>query len=84
MSHEIEELTPMSFHASKILEEKTLHPDVSLSDIITEYDAEHQEFDMEDFCTYLEHNKSLKEFIKNDLIKFNHVKDPMLTWTNLF
>lgn len=81
----IENLTAsMNQHVSKILEIKTKHPEVSLSDIITDYDSEDQEFDMEDFCTYLETNKSLKEFIRNDLIKFNHVKDPMLTWTNLF
>lgn len=74
----------MKEHAAKILDIKRDFPDVSISDIITEYCDDHHQFDMEDFCDFISSTPTLKEFIKQDLIKFNHVTNPMLTWSNLF
>lgn len=74
----------MKEHIAKILDLKRDCPDTSISDIITDYCEAHPSFDMDDFCDFLADNTTLREFIKQDLIKFNHVTDPMMTWSNLF
>lgn len=76
----------MTKHAASILQLKTKHPTTSFVDLIDDYCDRNPYFDMDEFCDYLKnHNKSLREYIKSDLVKFNYVRDDIaVMWSELF
>jgi len=82
----IENYQELTRQTAEILMNKTKLPDTSIMDIIIQYCEDNHSFDMEDFCEFilLEENSQLKEFIKQDLIKFEYVTDPCFTWLSLF
>lgn len=79
-------MNDMTKHAAEILQLKANHPKNSFVDLIDDYCIKYPEFDLEEFCDYIKNsNKALKEFIRDDLIKFNYVKDDIaVAWSELF
>ena len=61
-------------HIAVILKIKQAEPDVSIFDIIMDYDTETDDFDMTSFLKAVRRNKSFQKFLKDDMRKFNFGK----------
>ena len=71
-------------HCAIILQQKQNQPDTSIVDILDDYCDLHEDFDIEEFISLLSINPGLKEFLRRDLIRFNHIKEETDLWSSLF